>query len=296
MKKVLFVSFSGGKTSAFMSRWIQQNWEDKYEDIYYLFANTGQEHEQTLVFIDLCAWNWGLNITWLEAVVNPERGKGIRHKVVDFDTASRNGEPFSNQIAKEGIPNKANPKCSDRLKLAPMQSYRRSLGYRNQDFDTAIGIRTDEVDRINPRHKELNLVYPLVSDVRMTRPMIDRWWNEQAFNLEIPAHHGNCTWCWHKTERKLMTNIIEHPEWFEFPAQMEKQYGDICAVGKKFDNGERRTFFRHGRSTLDLIEMAKEPFELFVDTSDGVYTPDLFNDPNLDTAGSCSESCDIYTS
>jgi hypothetical protein len=293
-RKALFVSFSGGRTSAFMARWVQQNWADRYEKIHYLFANTGQEHEKTLEFIQRCDDEWGLGIVWLEAVIDPRKGKGIRHKVVDFNTASRKGEPFEAQIAKEGVPNKANAKCSDRLKLRPMQSYRRSLGYRNKDLDTAIGIRVDEVDRMHPRHKELGLVYPLVTDAPMSRAMIDRWWSEQPFNLEIPSHHGNCVWCWHKTTRKLLTNIRDHPEWFEFPDRMERQYGDIKSTNKKFTNGERKTFFRNGLSTKDLIAMAQKPFIAFEDDANGIYTPDLFNDPFMDEAGACSESCDIY--
>lgn len=290
----LFVSFSGGKTSAFMARWIQQNWCGVFKNIHYVFANTGQEHEKTLEFVQRCDDEWNLGVVWVEAVVNPERGKGIRHKIVDFNTASRNGEPFEAQIAKEGIPNKANPKCSDRLKLRPMEDYRKSLGYKPSEYSVAIGIRCDEVDRIHPRYKELNIVYPLVTDARMTRAMIDKWWSEQAFNLDIPARLGNCVWCWHKTTRKLLTNLVEDPSMFEFPAEMESKYSDICSVGKTFQNGERRTFFRGGLSTQDLIELAKQPFDVFDDTENHSYTPDMFNDPFMDEAGMCNESCDIY--
>lgn len=294
--KSLFVSFSGGRTSAFMGWWIKSNWQDRYENIYFLFANTGQEHEKTLEFVERCDREWNLNVVWLEAVVNPIRGKGIRHKVVDFKTASRNGEPFAAQIAKEGIPNKANPKCSDRLKLAPMLSYRRSLGYKEGDYDTAIGIRVDEVDRCHPGRKQLNLIYPLVTDVPMTKPQVYRWWQQMPFNLEIPEHYGNCVWCWHKTLRKLMTNAKHHPEWFDFPARMEKQYGHIKCAGEVFDDPkDYRTFFRGGMKAKDILELSKQPFREFVDTQDGVYTPDLFNDPNLDVAGACDESCDIFT-
>lgn len=305
--KSLFVSFSGGKTSAFMAWWVKTNIDwlaaysagGVYKKVHYVFANTGQEHEKTLEFVQRCDDEWQLGITWVEAVVNPEKGKGIRHRVVDFNTASRNGEPFEAQIAKEGIPNKANPKCSDRLKLRPMESYRRSLGYKNGDYDVAIGIRCDEIDRIHPRHKELNIIYPLVSDVRMTRPMIDRWWSERSFNLEIPAHYGNCVWCWQKSLRKLLTIMQDDPSVFNFPARMEREYGSICGVGKTFDDpNERRTFFRDNLSTINLRQLLRDSgryFDPWVDTSDGVYTPDMFNDPYMDSAGGCSESCDIYT-
>lgn len=290
----LAVSFSGGKTSAYLGRWVQQNWQDRYNDIIYLFANTGCEHEKTLEFVQRCDDEWKLGVVWVEAVVNPIKGKGIRHKIVTFDTAARNGEPFEAQIAKEGIPNQANRKCSDRLKLAAMMSYRRSIGWKTGHYDTAIGIRIDEVDRCHSRFKELRLVYPLVSDVPMTKQHIHNWWKEQSFELGIPEHWGNCVFCPFKSDRKLLTLLDEIPEAFEFPARMEEAYGHVKSTDEIYTNGTRKRFFRNNRTVADLIKIAEKGFEPFVDTNDGVYTPDMFNDPLLDQTNGCSESCDIY--
>ena len=65
-----------------------------------LFANTGCEHEKTLEFIHAFETNFNVPVVWLEAVVNPEKGVGTRHKVVDFQTAARNGEPYEAVIKK----------------------------------------------------------------------------------------------------------------------------------------------------------------------------------------------------
>jgi 3'-phosphoadenosine 5'-phosphosulfate sulfotransferase (PAPS reductase)/FAD synthetase len=46
-KDRIFISFSGGKTSAYMAKRIIQEYKDK-ADIVTVFANTGQEHEKTL--------------------------------------------------------------------------------------------------------------------------------------------------------------------------------------------------------------------------------------------------------
>jgi len=73
MKKNLLITFSGGRTSAFMARFIQVN--PAYEDYnkLYTYANTGKEHENTLKFIDQCDKEWGLGIVWLEADVVHEK-------------------------------------------------------------------------------------------------------------------------------------------------------------------------------------------------------------------------------
>ena len=61
----LVVSFSGGRTSAFMARALQLRYEGKRELIF-IFANTGKERIETLDFINECETRWNLNCVWLE--------------------------------------------------------------------------------------------------------------------------------------------------------------------------------------------------------------------------------------
>ncbi|MCJ7824256.1 MAG: phosphoadenosine phosphosulfate reductase family protein, partial [Anaerolineales bacterium] len=69
------MSFSGGRTSGYMCHWLLENKANEYEFIF-VFANTGLEHEKTLEFVDQCDKALGLNLTWVEAVVNPEVRSG----------------------------------------------------------------------------------------------------------------------------------------------------------------------------------------------------------------------------
>ena len=117
----LVISFSGGETSAFMLNLLLQTFkagklDDKYTDIKVVFANTGQEHEQTLIFVKRVAEYFNVDVTWIESRQNFNIKKSSSYSVVDFRTADRTGEVFKNMIRKYGIPNPAYLHCTRELK------------------------------------------------------------------------------------------------------------------------------------------------------------------------------------
>lgn len=165
MKEPMVVSFSFGKSSAFLCDFLLQNYADQFE-LFFVFANTGLEHEETLIFGDKCDKLFGLNVVWLEGITSPTPGVGMRHKVVNFETAARNGEPFEQLISVEGIPNVSRQKCSDYLKTQTIRSWMREKGLAKRGWSakTAIGMRADEPERADmdkASTKRYNLVYPL---------------------------------------------------------------------------------------------------------------------------------------
>lgn len=279
----LLVSFSGGETSAFMTKWILDNWKDRYDDVQVVFANTGQENEETLEFVDRCDDEFGFNVTWVESVVDPELGKGTTHRVVDFFTADREGHVFESVIQKYGIPNSSFPHCTRELKLKPITSFCRSIGWKSGTYDTAIGIRVDEIDRMSAKKDEYRFLYPLVSEVPMTKPDVNTWWRNQEFRLELKGYEGNCKWCWKKTLRKHYTLAKQSLSVYDFPMEMEDKYP---SAGR----GEgRRVFFRSNRDTRDVLLGSLCDFEEFHDDST-VYNTEL-DAPG----GTCTEQCDAFS-
>jgi len=283
----LLVSYSGGETSAFMTLWIKENWASEYDVIKVVFANTGQENEETLEFVDRCDLMLGFNTVWVEAVVDQRVRKGTRHKVVDFQTANRNGDVFEDMIKKYGIPNQNYPHCTRELKLHPITDYVRSIGWGPGTYDTAIGIRVDEIDRMSKKKDEFRFRYPLVSATPMTKPDINTWWSKQPFRLELKGYQGNCKWCWKKTLRKHLTLIDEDVSTYDFPTRMERLYR---YAGRSKDNSPR-VFFREGRDTDALLLESLREFEPFHDDAQ------VFNyDPELDApGGGCTESCETFS-
>jgi hypothetical protein len=271
MKKNLVVSFSGGETSAYLCKWLIDNKSKEYNMIF-VFANTGDEEEETLKFVNKCSIEWNINIVWVEALVNHKERKSSRHKIVDFNTASRNREPFIEVIKKYGIPNQNFIHCNRELKLYPINSYVKSLGWK--DYETAIGIRIDEIDRVNINRKRFNLIYPLIEFKPTTKAEINNWWKNNNFRLNLKSYYTNCRTCWKKSDLVLAKIYRENPSYFDFNKKMEELYGK-----------DKYTFFRKGRSTLKLIEdlkkINKNPRDKHKESN---YQTRLFN-----------ESCDIYS-
>ena len=129
MKKLLVSTFSGGRTSAFMGKFL--NTYDKYKDYdkVFIFANTGKEKVETLNFINRCDKEWNLNIVWLEAKINLEKGKGTDYNIVNFENASRKGEVFEDMLRAYPMPNNFASNCTRELKQTPIAKYIKSLKY-----------------------------------------------------------------------------------------------------------------------------------------------------------------------
>lgn len=295
MKLKYQISFSGGRTSAYMTKMLLDHFSDKY-DFIVTFANTGLEHEKTLEFVNNCDKYFGFNTVWLEAVINPEKQKGTTHKIVTFETASRNGEPFHEMIKKYGIPNPSYPHCTRELKLQVMHSYLRSIGINHKDIPTAIGIREDETRRVNKKANEVKITYPLIDLFPTDKQDVLNWWSLQKFDLGLDDWDGNCKGCFKKSFKKIFKQLDSDPTALDFHLEMESKYpqvGNKDFINVTNDRGDvidtmlvpDRVFFRGQTSAKKLHEMYLEYKQ----------KPD-YEDLQLSIFdGGCSESCEVYS-
>ena len=113
------ISFSGGRTSAYMLWRVLQANGGLPEEAIVVFANTGKEEEATLEFVRDCETNWGVEIHWLEY-----QNDDPKFRRVNFETASRNGEPFEMLIRKRKyLPNPVTRLCTAELKIQTIHKY-----------------------------------------------------------------------------------------------------------------------------------------------------------------------------
>lgn len=275
----MLISFSGGKTSAYMTWRLLQPFNDRYDwEKVVVFANTGKEKEETLEFVNECDKKLGFNVVWVETDVHFGRRKGSTHKVVSFETAARNGQPFEAVIKKYGIPNQSFPHCTRELKTNPIHSYiKNELGWTT--YCTAIGIRADEIDRINPDNvRNKNFWYPL-ADWGINSKIVNDFWASGAlgFTLNILPHQGNCDFCWKKTQSKLQLIYKENPEVANWWKKMEDKYGQYMPATRKADKFKPPFVF--GRQNLSINQIiGTDPEDI----------PDDINDFG------CKETCEPF--
>jgi hypothetical protein len=273
----LFISFSGGETSAYMTQRLIE--EGQFNEVVVLFANTGLEHENTLVFVDQFSRYFDVEVIWLEAEVQHGVRKSTQGKVVTFETAARKGEPFEEVIKKYGIPCNGFPHCTRELKMRPLHWYvQKHLGWNT--YHTAIGIRADEFDRASSEAKEKRYIYPLI-DWGVQKPEVNRFWRDQPFRLNIKGYEGNCVACWKKSYRKHFTLLEDNPEAYDFFKRMEVEHAHTGA-----GQGPRR-FFRGHKTVQDLIDLKNNDDWKRAEDDKLIYG-------DLDANYGCSESCEIY--
>jgi 3'-phosphoadenosine 5'-phosphosulfate sulfotransferase (PAPS reductase)/FAD synthetase len=258
------ISFSGGRTSSYMLKKIVDAYGGRLPDtVAVVFANTGMEREETLQFVDVCGREWGIDIVWVEYLWDAPH----RTRVVDFATASRNGEPYAALIDRKGFVPCVNLRfCSSFLKRDRIESYaRHRLGLKR--WHSVIGLRADEQRRVL-RMRAMNCgsrtgahaVLPL-ADAGVRQADVLDWWKRQPFDLGIPSYAGNCTLCMLKGRAKLIRLIRKNPSladwWIEQEAKVAHRTGPD---GRASESMKR---FRLGETYAELKAAALAHRDLF---------------------------------
>lgn len=179
-------NFSGGKTSAYMVIHYYQPGD------LVIFCDTGREHPKTYKFINDFEAHENIPIIRLQY----EGG-------------------FEEMLRKKGnktLPNRMRRFCTDILKI---QTARKYLVKNNiKIYDNYIGFRYDENQRVH-RHKEklksVKTKFPLYDD-KIDKNIIEHYWNNKNYTLELPRILGNCTLCFMKGKNAIISILKYYPE------------------------------------------------------------------------------------
>lgn len=294
-EKKVIISSSGGETSAKMAiEYIQDNnlkplavygnkgrpkyWKHVNEDIeaVVVFCNTSREDDRTLKFVKNLDKYFNLHHVWLEASVAHGKRKSSSYVFTNYNKAKRDGSVFEEVIKKYGIPNTKFLHCTRELKMNPIKSFMKDIGF--EDAWTAIGYRYDEPKRVNLiTAKQKKQFYP-EWEKRTIKRDIKIFWSKRPFSLGLLEFQGNCRLCYKKSKRKLLSQIITDPKSVDWFFDMQKLYS----------KEDVHTFFRGNETIQDLINQSKEDFIMWNPSNQIEF------DFELDEQESCSESCEPF--
>lgn len=263
--------FSGGRTSGYMLRRLLDTVPDYREKYLTIFCNTGREMPQTLDFVHDVQEKWKVPVIWLEynrvpaASITPgiyptprrnqnlakaaEKGETAHwFREVDYYTASRDGEPFTQLLQWMSVlPNVVGRGCSANLKIRTAMRYLMANGIA--EYASHVGIRKDEEIRAIqilatcPQfdHPE----FPLVKEGKTEKDVLD-FWAGNDFDLELRSYEGNCDLCFLKAKFKRVLMARRNPEKLKWWIQEEKKKEDAgCEKGAVFRQNESYKLIEH---------------------------------------------------
>jgi len=229
------------------------------------FANTGKEDESTLRFVQDCSEHWNVPITWLE-YIDTEETKD-RWRQVNFETASRDGEPFEALIRKRNyLPNPVSRFCTVELKVRTIHRYLKHSGWT--EWQSMLGIRADEQRRLAKignqdygKHEEK--LAPL-GRMGVTKEIVGDFWRKQPFDLGLPningvTYHGNCDLCFLKGASQTLSLIAEKPERAIWWARMEA----IILASKQASKLDGAVFRKDRPSYQAMSQFTKDQSDMF---------------------------------
>lgn len=244
------ISFSGGRTSAYMLWRVLESNHGLPSEALVCFANTGKEDDATLRFVQRCSDEWQVPITWVEY-----RPNGRGYTIVDFQTASRRGEPFEALIdKKQYLPNPVARFCSMELKALAIT---KATGLDSDE--TMVGVRADESHRLT-KLRARGLILPLV-EAGIGKQDVLRFWSQQPFDLDLKVnngitHLGNCDLCFLKGAHQIVSIIRQEPHRAVWWA---KQEAKISASFRK----DRPNY-------AQMIELNQAQRDIFADDDEGI--------------------------
>jgi 3'-phosphoadenosine 5'-phosphosulfate sulfotransferase (PAPS reductase)/FAD synthetase len=258
IKEPTCISFSGGRTSAYMLWRVLQSNDGLPDDAIVCFANTGKEEEATLEFVRDCEKHWGVEIHWLEYASDKPY-----FKQVDFATVDRNGKPFADLIKKKNyLPNTFARFCTSELKINTIDRYLKSIGW--DEYLTFVGVRADEQRRVaRIRAKQDGKEMPLAT-ANISSHDVQLFWSHQPFDLGLVtiqgnALLGNCDLCFMKTAAHKLGLIQQRPTRAIWWAEQEQKIGGLF----REDHPSYSQMLKFSEQQTDMFEADEEAIACF---------------------------------
>ncbi|OCF95635.1 hypothetical protein A9G08_10965 [Gilliamella sp. wkB195] len=269
------VSFSGGRSSAYLVNLMK----NLYPDTDFIFMDTGAEHPKTYEFVKNIVKYWGIKLTCLRVVVNPELGQANSYREITLDELKQDLQPFRDICYKYGTPYVHGAFCTRSMKLEPFERYCKD-NYGKGNYQTWLGIRADEPKRLKPKDG-----YSYLADISdFDKSDVINWWKNQSFDLDLPEHLGNCVFCIKKGINKIALATRDEPKMAEDFINLIND-PNVRVVERR--QQENKIMYRGNNSLIAIMAM-------YQNHSREEILATIRGNKGYDS-GSCSESCEVFS-
>lgn len=278
------VSFSGGRTSAYLVFLMEQKRINDGWDVDYVFMDTGAEHEETYKFVKDIVDHWGIDLKIIRAIPNKEYRKTFQYKVVTTEDIGWDLSLFKGYMEKYGMPMAYGSACTLHLKLNPFRNFCKDM--YGSDYQTWIGIRADEPKRLT----EKKGIRYLAEISNFSSSDVVSWWSKQAFNLGFDdkqsKYLGNCVFCVKKSHSRLAAaTVMEDEKLKEWDEMIKSCDTTIPDKNRKSDPRDWGKFYR---GDMNIIEVRN----LYGSKARDIILQDIKN--RSDCAIDAGESCEVF--
>lgn len=269
------VSFSGGRTSAFMCHLFKNEFSDQETE--FVYTDTGAEHPKTYKFIREVNSNFNLDLVCLKAVVTPKMGESNGYEIVSIDSLKWDLSVMKANSKKYGGFTNNRPYCTEKMKNIVSKKYRQDT-HKDENL-LWLGIRYDEPKRLVGDHIQYEKsAYKQLVAIGMEDYEISDMFLDISENLSNLDNH-----CYFFIEQKTKDLLIkritlQHKLGFKYLAQISqatkqdildwwnKQSFDL-EIGEHLGN----CVYCVKKSCLKLALAAKEEPDLFDEWSEMVH-------------------------
>lgn len=269
------VSFSGGRTSAYLVYLMEEKRKQKNLDVEYVFMDTGAEADETYDFVKKCVEYFNIELTVLKTVIHPELGVGPTFSVHTVDDIGWDLSVFKAMTKKHGNPYAPSGGfCTDKLKTVTFNKYVKSL---NTPYTTWIGIRADEPKRLKPKPN----IWYLADISPFEKDDVLDFWKSMPFDLELNEWLGNCIFCIKKGVNKVALAMRERPE-------KAKEWNEMCKQAKVNSEELGPDVMYRGKLSMDGIAKFYEDYS----TEEILKT---IRGRKIEDSGCGSSSCEVFS-
>jgi len=272
------VSFSGGRTSAYLCYLLKQ----KHKNTDFVFMDTGAEHGKTYEFIKNCNKNLKLDITCIRGDFSLPLGGGVGFRVVHLDECRPDLKPYKEMMAKYGVPYIGGMFCTDRMKLVPYRKYCTAT-YGAKNYKTWLGIRADEPARLVGDNKDKSKsAYRQLKSIGMCDYTIYKLFVDARTDISLIDNYGLPSLALNLLLERIKKLDSENIHYLAEISDFEKEDINLWWSGQEFDLGIDdwlgNCVFCPKKSNLKLAAAARDEQKMFAEFKSAIESDHVRND------------------